>query len=262
MAKNKGTHGRGESEIAVGDQFLLGAESVMHKLKPHVSKVVTLFVLALAALVIYSIFDHFKKKKESEFTDTYFETMRQTKGVVLAEGEEPTELDVVQTPLEEIYFKSQEEKNGVVISGLKSLVEKGSSGDFVRMVYGKELLAAGKYDEAKTQFQSFLDNGAGPKVAITARENIAYAMEAKALSADSPEKKQEGLLAALDAFKAMQKDPEGSQYDVSLYHQGRLLKDLGKTGESKKVIDQLVADFPDSMFKGMAENLLIDFAGE
>ena len=259
MAKNKGTHGRGESDIAVGDQFLLGAESVMHKLKPHVSKVVTLFVLALAALVVFSVYDHFKKKKASTFTDTYFETMRQANGVVLAEGEEPTELDVVSTPLEEVYFKSQQEKSGAVTSQLESLVAKGNSGEYVRMIYGKELLTAGKFEEAKTQFETFLDKGVGPKEAITARENIAYALEAKALAAETPEQKQAGLSAALEAFKSMQKDPEGSQYDVSLYHQGRLLKDLGKNDESKKMIQKLVTDFPDSIFKGMAENMLIDF---
>jgi tetratricopeptide (TPR) repeat protein len=68
---------------------------------------------------------------------------------------------------------------------------------------------------------------------VLAREGLGLALEAKATAEKDPTARQQALEDSLAAFVAMQPDDKGPGRAYALYHQGRILVQLGKRDEAK-----------------------------
>jgi TolA-binding protein len=61
--------------------------------------------------------------------------------------------------------------------------------------------------------------------------------------------RQAGLEKTLQAFRDMQPQADGPRHDEALYHQARILAELGRKEEARKLLEQIRTDHPNSSLR-------------
>ncbi len=117
------------------------------------------------------------------------------------------------------------------------------------LLQGETLYRLGRQDDAVARYREYLDAGGPDELLLSAREGVAYALEAKAVAQKDAKARQAGLEEALKAFQAMQPQGEGPRRDEALYHQGRIQAELGRKDEARKTLEQILVQHQDSTLK-------------
>lgn len=202
----------------------LGGESLIERLIPHMKKIaIALGVAAVILTVVFTI-RHFKEKGREEDTG-------KLAGVLEIAGRDVRGAGVEVDPkAKEPTYATNKERAAAVLDALKKTsVAPGA-------YRASMLMQAGKLDEAIAEYRKYQKGKTLD--AVLAREGLGIALEMKATQEKDAATRQRGLEEALTVFQQMQPDEKGPRHAYALYHQGRILALLGKTGEAKAAFEK------------------------
>ena len=126
----------------------------------------------------------------------------------------------------------------------KSIVDKYGStdaGESALMMYADVCYQTKTYDDAIKAYEKALDAMGKTPFRSMILNGLAYACEGK-----------EDYEQAADWFKKIATDESAVLRDQALFNLGRMYGKLGKPEQEKEALQQLVSDFPDSMYADLA----------
>jgi len=209
----------------------LGDDSILDRLLPHMKKIVYALVAASVVLGVIFFFVWLRDRKRAAATEKL--------ATVVELGERPVKgaLDLPD-PQEgsgsaaKPNFGDAHERAVALIDALaKSDADPGPS------YRGSLLVQVGKLDEAIAEFRKG-QTKTGLE-GVLSREGLGLALEMRAeANKTDANARQQGLQEALAVFQAMQPDDAGPRRAYALYHQGRVLAELGKTADAKAALSK------------------------
>ena len=229
----------------------VGGESLLDRLLPHVKKIgLTLLgaVLLVSLFVVYRWYQHGKAERA---------TTQVVKALDLVDRQvfdpDPT---IPQAPLEEEIYKSEAERTTAVTG---AIAKAGPGRQAVALVEAQAFLRAGKLPEALAIYRSRAK--ASGIDGLLAREGVGITLEAQAAASTDPAAKQKLLEESLAAFRSLQPDEKGPRRDYALYHEGRILEEMGKPTEAIAALKQALASVPDTSLEPVIKNRLSALGG-
>ncbi len=233
--KNKG---RNKAPITDPDEFIAGVQTTAERLKPYAGHIVLGAAVLLVVSLVIVIYSWIGDRRAEAATDAFAEVVAIT-GEFAGMPMPTPEGGMVQPT-----YETSAEQAEAALERLEHLrAEHGSAviTKRARLLEGSLLLRLDRFDEAREAYQSVVDSDAPELWRVQAREGIAYAHEGEALAVDDdPDARQDGLERALDSFAAMQPDEEGLRRATALYHQGRILDELGRRDEAVEKLEQAI----------------------
>ncbi|HEY1554830.1 MAG TPA: hypothetical protein VGF94_08350 [Kofleriaceae bacterium] len=204
----------------------VGGDSILERLVPHVKKIVIAIVITAAVLSVVFFFKWLKDRKLEKQTDGLAEVIDVGDRPVRVPGEAADPKDKQPS------FADDKERANAVLETLGKQETPIASPGYK----AGALLQAGRLDDAIAEYKK---GQAEPGLdGVLAREGLGLALEAKAAGEKDPAARNKGYEDALAAFQAMQPDDKGARRDYALYHQGRLLIELGKLAEAKTALEK------------------------
>jgi tetratricopeptide (TPR) repeat protein len=206
----------------------VGEDSLLERLKPHAKKMAVIAAIGVVVLVIVMIVVYFQDRKAEAHT-----------------AKVAAVLDVASVPVDPAAAKAKDDKR----IGPKPYANDAERANAVLDAMAKQgakvdptykataLIDAGKIDEAIAEYKK-AEHAAGID-GVLAREGLGLALEARAEQHKSDAAaRQKDLEAALAEFKLMQPLDNGPRRAFALYHQGRVLEELGKKADAKAAFDK------------------------
>jgi hypothetical protein len=234
--KNKGKFGKGKSAVEVEDQFVSGAGKVAAALRPHIWRIAVAVGVITLMVVAYSLYGWWNEKKEVAATDLYSEALVIAQREIVPEDIKALEAADEPAPaVAPVTYTTSAERAQAALAVLERLQSEYGGTDVARearLLHAAMLFELGRYDDALTQYDAYADDGSNAELKAVAREGIAYVYEAKAMALEDAAARDQALEQALEAFRAVQPNDEGPMRELSLYHQGRILQQLGRTDEA------------------------------
>lgn len=252
MAKNKGTHGKGAEPAHEPDEFVQKVTSFGDVIQPHIKKIVAVGVLALLALSAWKFMDWRHDKKAKSATQAYVSAMKIVDAPIVAADEKKSDD-------ESLSFVSEEARQEAGLAAFAKLNKDYGDISLSKLAGSSQarlLLDAGRYDEALVLYKKFAASTAPEPLRLAALESVGYTLEAKAMASEDAAARQAGLETALRAFEQLQTKGDGPMHDYSLYHQGRLLVEMGKIAEGIAKFKAVLSEHPDSALTVSIENRL------
>jgi tetratricopeptide (TPR) repeat protein len=221
----------------------LGGESLIERLIPHMKKIAIALVIAAAILTVIFTVRHFRERGREKATDKLASVLDVADRDVRGSDAPPP--DPKDPKAKEPTFTSNKERASAVLDSI------GKGAKAPGPYRASMLMQAGKLDEAiaeyrKHQIGKTLD-------AVLAREGLGIALETKATQQKDAAARQKGLEEALTVFQQMQPDDKGPRHAYALYHQGRILAMLGKTGEAKAMFEKAKEGDKDERFTNLID---------
>jgi len=196
----------------------VGGESFVDRVLPHMKKII---ISILVIVVVLSGFFGYRS-----YQDSKREAATEKLVAVITVGERPVRPPGMPVNAKDDSFPDDKARAAAVLDAIAK-----QEGDPGHAYHGTMLVAAGRLDEAMTEFKLGQD---APSIdGVLCREGLGLALEAKASAEKDAAARQKGYEDALAAFKNMQPDESGPRRAYALYHQGRMLQLLGKTAEAK-----------------------------
>jgi tetratricopeptide (TPR) repeat protein len=220
----------------------IGGESIADRIIPHIKKILIGVVIVAVIVTIFFTVRWFQRNKAEKSTDAVISAV--TEGRRDIEEPDLTKEPDPDEPVE-VTYASRAERAEAVLTSLKKA--KGDPRSGVAMLEAGALLEAGRLDEAEAAYKKL--SGKQGLEGVVAREALGFVAEAR------PD-----LPAALEAFRAMQPDDAGPRRAFALYHEGRILAQMGKKDEARKAFDAALdksKEVGESMLTEMVEARLI-----
>jgi tetratricopeptide (TPR) repeat protein len=214
----------------------VGGESIADRLLPHIKKIVYVVIAAAVVVGAFSVVVWWRDRKESAKTNGLAQVLAvQARPVhppepepVVGSGANPEKPDQKPEPKkDDNSFPDDKAKALAVLASLASHGEDVAGAAF----RGSQLMLAGKLDDAIAAYRGG-EHDAGVD-GMLAREGLGLALEAKASGEKDATARQKGLEEALAAFRSVQPDEKAVGAGEALYHQGRVLVELGRRDEAK-----------------------------
>ena len=273
--KNKGKFGKSKvTAIPETDEFISGVDRIVRAIRPHAAKLAVVGGLVVVIVLGVTTYRWWQQRKLTQATELYARAAtlnhvevsppEPTPEPAKAAGddakpadkeaakpaEEPAlELDARGIPKK---FASAEQRAGAVLAVLDQLMDEYESTSVAkqaRLLQAEALYQLGRYAEAADRFRQYADEGGPQELVLSAREGAAYSLEAMAMAEKDPKAQQAGLEKALKAFTDMQPQADGPRHDEALYHQARILAQLGRAEQARKTFEQVLVDHPDTSLK-------------
>ena len=197
----------------------VGGESILERLLPHVKKIAIGVGVAIGIVAIAVLFVAWKDKKARGETQKLVDVVDVYDQPLRPPGQ-PADPSVPS------YGTASERANKV----LDTIANEGTT-KVSAAFHGAALVQAGKLDEAIAEFKRGKD--APGLDGVLAREGLGLAYEAKAATEKESAARQKDLEDALAAFQVEQPDDKGDRRAYALYHQGRILAQLGKRDDAR-----------------------------
>ncbi len=203
----------------------VGGESIVERLLPHKKKIIVLIVLGFAVWGAIAIVMWIRDKKETK------ETTKLAK--VLDVADKPVHppppaagSGSAAAPATDSFPDDKARALAVLSTLAAEHTDKAGPAYEASM-----LVSAGKVDEAIALYRA---GQAKPGLeGVLAREGLGLALETKAGTEKDDAARKKDLEDSLAAFQAMQPDDKGPGHAYALYHQGRILQQLGRKDEAK-----------------------------
>ncbi|HWM86578.1 MAG TPA: tetratricopeptide repeat protein [Kofleriaceae bacterium] len=271
--KNRGKFGKAKATaIPETDEFISGVDRVMRVLRPHALRLAVFFGIIAVIVVSYTTWKWYQQRQLTDATEIYMRAVSLSQVPVrAAETEQP---DAAQQKAEKRRSKLPPDPRGYpdefptaadrsrsVLSALEELSSEYGSTEVARqglLLQAEALYQLGRHDDSAARYREYADGGGPSELVLSAREGLAYSLEAKATAQKDTKARQAGLEQALKAFQEMQPDPKGPRRDEALYHQARVMAELGRKEQARKTLEQLLADHPESTLKADIEMRLPD----
>lgn len=232
--KNKGKFGQGKSAVELDDQFVSGAGKVAEALRPHIWRIAVAVAVVTILVVAYSLYGWWNDKKALAATDLYAEALEIAQREIVPEDLKALE-EEADTVVKPVTYTTSQERAQAALAVLDKLQAEYGGTDVAteaRLLQAAMLFELGRFDDALAMYDSYADSGASPELKAVAREGIAYVYEAKAMALEDAAARDQALEQALEAFRSVQPEDEGPLRELALYHQGRILQQLGRTDEA------------------------------
>ena len=210
----------------------VGGESILDRLIPHMKKIVIAVVITSVVLGVVFFFIWLKDRKHAKETDKLAQVIDVASRPVLAPGEKPDPKEKEQP------FADAKERANAVLDMMSTQATDLAGSSYKAAI----LLRAGKVDDAITEYRK--DESKPGIEGVMAREGLGVALESKAQAEKDPAARQKGLEDALAEFQKMQPDEKGPRHEYALYHQGRVLAELGKNADAKATLQKAKAAVP------------------
>lgn len=272
--KNKGTFGKGKSAIEPEDEFISTMGRVGAALKPHTTKIVigcSIVMLALIAVFTYRWWDH---RQQAKATFIYDQAVTIVRVPIIpepvpedsAEGKDGEDgnaegeaaAPTPTGPKDEDHdgipdsFSSRAERAQAVLAILDRLRSEYGSTQAAKesgLLYASMLYDAGRYADAAAMYQTYLGSGVVGPLKVVAREGLGYAQEAQAMGLEDQQARAAGLEKALQTFGSIQRDDKGPDRDRALYHEARILAELGRKEEAVAALKKALEIKPEGGLK-------------
>lgn len=261
--KNKGKFGKGRSPIvAETDEFLTQMERLIRWLKPHALKLGIFFGVTGVIVVSYTTWHWWQNRKDARATALYERAEVISQVPIQADDQGSDKDDTLPPDPRGVprHYATEKDRAAAEISALDELESNyGSTGVAHQgvLLRANALYQLGRYDQAAVAFGDYASSEKSEILRRAAREGKGYALEQKAMAEKDPKARQAGLEQALTAFEAMQPDQSAPGADDALYHQARVLGELGRTQDAIKRFDKLLASHPDTVLKQEVELRLL-----
>ncbi len=259
--KNKGKFGKGKStEIPETDEFISGVDRILRALKPHALRIGIFFGVVAVIVVSFTVWKWWGQRKSAAATSAYARAVGLSQVPVSKEAPEDADKGVPDPRELPTHFPTRADRAKAVLSQVEELQSEYGSTGVARqadMLAADALYEVGKYADAAEHYRAYIDHGGPEELVVTAREGLAYSLEAQAMADKNASSRQAALEKALAAFEAMQPKADGPQRDEALFHQARVLAELGRTDDAVKRFQQILADHPSSSLKDDVELRLL-----
>lgn len=201
----------------------VGGESLVERLVPHMKKIAIAVGVAAALITVIFTIRYIKDRGRQQ------DTAKLARALEI--GDRPVRPPGLEPDPNKPSFASYKERAQAVLDAL------AKDGVSVDGPYRASLLVqVGKLDEAIAEYRK---HQKGKTIdAVIAREGLGIALEMKAQQEQDAAARQKGLEEALAVFQTMQPDENGPRYAYALYHQGRILAQLGKTTEARAQLEK------------------------
>jgi tetratricopeptide (TPR) repeat protein len=196
----------------------IGGESLADRIVPHIQKIMAVVGVATLLVSIVLIFRCRAQVKAEDSTSAVISALRESGREVAAPGSTPAAPDGDAPPP----FASRQERADAALARLRRA--SGDPRSSAALLEADLLFEADRLDDAAARYQK-LSTRSGIE-GVVARESLGYVREA-----------QGQLEAALEAFRAMQPDDAGPRREHALYHQGRILAQLGNKDEARAAFE-------------------------
>lgn len=202
----------------------IGGESIVDRILPHMKKIlITIGVVTVVLTIIFTRKWWIERGESKETAKVETVLLKANQAVRYGAPEQPN--------AKEPTFETTAERANQV------LAEMATQGVDVSPAYrAGMLLDAGKLDDAIALYKTCTN--AAEFDGLTCREGLGLALEAKASIEKDSATAQKGYQEALDAFVAMQPDPEGPRYAHAMYHQGRMLQLMNRFADAKTAFEK------------------------
>ena len=221
----------------------LGGESLVDRLLPHMKQIVIgILVIAAVITVVFTV-RYFKERGRQKESAKLARVIDISQREVRAPGAEP------DPKAKEPTFANNKER---AVATLAALAKEGAktSGAYRAAL----LVQAGQLDDAIAEYKKH-QNGKTLD-AVLAREGLGIALEMKADEEKDKAVRQKGYEEALAVFQTMQPDDKGPRHAYALYHQGRILVQIGKIAEAKALFEKAKELGKDSQLPELIEERL------
>ena len=209
---------------------LLGGESLLDRLLPHVKKILVGTILVAVLLGTIFMFRSCNRAKQERDTAKVLAVFSVGRGPNADPSSPP---DPVKNP----GFANQKARAEQMLD--EATKQGAKLGPELR---ASLLMDAGKLDEAIAEYRTCEDGTATE--AVLCREGLGIALETKALAETDQAAKQKGLEEALAVFTRMQPAEDGPRRAYAIYHQGRIQLVLGKKPEGRALLEKAKAIAP------------------
>ena len=217
----------------------LGGESLADRLAPHLKKIFAIGgALAVLALVLATVRWRQNVGKEAT-TAAYVKA--------LAVASRP--ITSAETPAAgSDGFASRQARAEAALAALGTTAASSAEGTLyvARLHYD-----ARQFDKAQALFES-LSRSAGA-IGLNASLGLGFVAEARAEAVTDAAQKQTHLETALRQFEAAGAGRTDAAAADSLYHQGRILHQLGRAGEAQATLDKALASSPSPVTRALIE---------
>ena len=259
MAKNKGTYGRGRSQVEETDEFVEGVGEVVETLKPHSKGLIAVGILAASGLLGYGIFSWHINKERAEASMLYSDALR------LAYL--PIDDSVDSDDSGSVYddrpksFPSEKARDTAVAAALDSLKsEFPGSGIYnsSRFLHAQSYTHLGKFDQANTIFSAISSDSSGADK-VAALEGLAAVAEAQADAAENPSDRETFFNKALEQYQKVADASANAPSEETQgrakghYNAARMYAALGKNTEAISQFEEALKVEPDTWLKQAIE---------
>jgi hypothetical protein len=259
--KNKGKFGKGKpADIPETDEFISGVDRILRALKPHALRIGIFFGVVAVIVVSFTVWKWWGQRKASSATEIYAQAVALAQ--VPVSKEPPEDADKLPPDPRNLptHFATRADRAKAVLAQVEELQsDYGSTGPAKQadLLAADALFELGKYNDASEHYRSYIDHGGPDDLVVTAREGLAYTLEAQAMGEKNAATRQAALEKALAAFEAMQPKADGTGRDEALFHQARVLAELGRTDDAVKRFEQILKEHPSSSLKEDVELRLL-----
>lgn len=235
----------------------VGGESLADRLMPHMKKFVVAAIALTLILSAYFGMRWWKHRKEAQSTDRLARALEVGGREIKAAEDMPPIPDPAAVDEPET-FPSYAARAEATLAQLKKV---GQTRGAASLYEAQLLVQANKLDEALALYKK-LGAGASTDAAI-AREGVGVVLETKAGATKDAAEHQKLLEEALAAYRSIQTDDKGPRRDYSLYHEARVLEEMGKPADAITALKKAQEVTPDSQLKPLIEQHLATLgAGE
>lgn len=234
----------------------IGGESILDRLIPHMKKIVVAAIALTVILSVYFGMRWWKHRKQAKSTDLLARALEVGDREIKAEAPTPT-LPGAPAADEEETFPTYAARAEATVAALR---KAGQTRPAASLYEAQLLVQANKLDEALEIYRR-VGKGTGTDAAI-AREGVGIVLETKAAASKDAAEQQKLLEEALAAFRAIQPDDKGPRRDYSLYHEARVLQEMGKSADAIAALKKAQEVTPDSQLKPLIEQRLATLGAE
>ncbi|HLU65347.1 MAG TPA: tetratricopeptide repeat protein, partial [Kofleriaceae bacterium] len=179
--KNKGKFGRGKpSDIPETDEFVSSVDRIVRALKPHAIKLAIFFGVIAIIVVSYTVWQWMGQRKAAAATAHYARAVALSQVPVMEEAPEP-DPRVPPDPRDlPTHFETRAARAEAVLAALAELDGSDGVAGQADLLAADALFSLGRHAEAAARYQEYISHGGPAELVVTAREGLAYALEAQA----------------------------------------------------------------------------------
>ena len=238
----------------------IGGESILDRLVPHMKKIVVVVVGGVVVLTIFFGIRWWKHRKAEKATNELAHALERGQVMVIP-GYEPDPVDLASgSPAKDLpeTYGSYAKRAEDTLAGLK---KAGQVRGAASLYEAQLLVQTGKLDDALAIYKR-VGTGTSTDAAV-AREGVGVVLETKAAASKDAAEHKRLMEEALAAYRAIQPDDKGPRRDYSLYHEGRVLQEMGNSTEAVAALQKALVVMPDTQLKPLIEQRLASLgAGE
>jgi tetratricopeptide (TPR) repeat protein len=207
----------------------IGGESLADKIVPHVKKILVVFGVVAAVMTVFFTWRWWSHRKAEKATASLMVALDHATWDVEPPPAEPDP----EAPENPETYPTAQARAEAALGKLRQVDGDARSG--AALLEADLLFEAGQLDPAEALYRRL--SGRGGVEGVVAREGVGFVAEARAQKAEGAARTAE-LEKALEAFSAVQPDEAGPRRDHALYHEGRILAQLGKKDEARAAFEK------------------------